>query len=292
MADIASSFTMETFQAGDGYRWQYRRYTPPGPPVAHVVCIHGIQSHAGWYVHSCEVLSQAGFLVDFLDRRGSGMNREARGDAPGFRRLLDDLGEFLRTARNAPPATRHAPPVFLVAISWGGKLAVALQRRHPSLIDGLVLLCPGLCPKVRPHFSERMAILWARLTAPERRFPIPLNDPELFTASPRWQQFLRDDKLALHDATARLLLESVRLDGYVRWNAARVSVPVLVMLAGQDRIIDNRRTRQLVERFRTADKQFIEYPEAQHTLEFEPDPSRFIGDLQRWLEAHIPKSCW
>ena len=49
----------------------------------------------------------------------------------------------------------------------------------------------------------------ARLFRPRKRFAIPLNDPELFTLSPHWQQFLRDDPLRLHQATARLLIESV-----------------------------------------------------------------------------------
>ena len=30
----------------------------------------------------------------------------------------------------------------------------------------------------------------------------------------------------------------------------------------------------------------IEYPEAHHTLEFEPDPTRYAFDLIVWLEAH------
>ena len=30
----------------------------------------------------------------------------------------------------------------------------------------------------------------------------------------------------------------------------------------------------------------IEYPEAHHTLEFEPDPTRYALDLIVWLEAH------
>ena len=31
----------------------------------------------------------------------------------------------------------------------------------------------------------------------------------------------------------------------------------------------------------------IDYPQAHHTLEFEPDPERFIADLQKWLEHHL-----
>jgi alpha-beta hydrolase superfamily lysophospholipase len=282
--------------AGDGYRWRYRRYQPAGPPRAEVVCVHGIQSHGGWYEYSCGRLSRAGYAVSFLDRRGSGLNDQDRGDAPGFRRLLDDLAEYLRTLRPQPgalaPGSRlneavsPSVPVFLVGISWGGKLAVALQRRHPGLVDGLALLCPGFFARVKPSLKQRLGILWARLVAPRRLFPIPLNDPELFTATPRWQRFIREDALGLRRATARLLVESVRLDAYLRFVPKYVHVPVLLLLAEHDRIIDNAPTRTFVERFASADKEVIEYPGAHHTLEFEPEPDRFIADLQNWLDRH------
>jgi alpha-beta hydrolase superfamily lysophospholipase len=274
---------IEEHTASDGYRWRYRRYLPSGPPRAEVVCIHGIQSHSGWYEYSCGKLADAGFAVSFLDRRGSGMNERDRGDAPGFRRLLDDLAEYLQMLRSQTPSLR----VFLVAISWGGKLGVALQRRHPGLVDGLALLCPGFFSRVRPKLKQRLGILWSRLVKPRRLFPIPLNDPTLFTATPRWREFLRNDPLALRQATARLLFESVRLDFYVRWAASQVRQPVLLLLAQHDRIIDNVRTRAFVDRLPSTDKQVIEYPEAHHTLEFEPNPDRFIADLQGWLERHV-----
>jgi alpha-beta hydrolase superfamily lysophospholipase len=285
---LAESCQIEIYAASDGYRWRYRHYIPAVSPRARVVCIHGIQSHGGWYEHSCVRLREAGFEVFFLDRRGSGTNQEQRGDAPSFRRLLDDLAEFLQGFRDSRITPVDGPPlkVFLVAISWSGKLAAALQRRHPGLIDGLALLCPGFCPKVGPSFRERLAILWARLTAPGHLFPIPLNDPELFTATPRWQQFVREDALGLREATARFLVESVRLDGYLRFVPGHVTVPVLLLLAEEDRIIDNSRTRRFVERFAAKDKQIIEYPGAHHTLEFEAEPEHFRRDLISWLDRH------
>jgi len=306
LADAPQPFTLETFVTSDGYPCRFRRYVADGPPRAHVVVIHGIQSHAGWYTHSCERLRQAGFTVSFFDRRGSGINMQDRGDAPSFRRLLEDLSEFLRNLpgqkgsgvfsadcpnaagqQAGPPKRLPTPfvPVFLVAISWGGKLAAALQRYHPGLIDGLALLCPGFFSKVRPTLREKLKIIWARLVAPRRYFPIPLNDPDLFTAVPRWQQFIRDDPLALRHATARLLIESVRLDGYLKVFAKPVTMPVLLMLAEHDRIIDSTATRIFVERFAAGDRQIIEYPGAHHTLEFEPDPEKFISDLIDWLKS-------
>jgi len=177
-----------------------------------------------------------------------------------------------------------------MAISWGGKVATALQKRHPGKVDGLVLLCPGFCPKVRPPLLQRLGIFWSRLVAPRRLFPVPLSDPALFTPTPRWQQFLREDPLGVRQATARFLLESVRLDAYLRFVPRHVKVPVLVLLAEHDRIIDNARTRRFVERFASLDKTVIEYAGAHHTLEFEPDPGPFIHDVQQWLEAHVALS--
>ena len=275
-----TSWTDETFTASDGYRWHFRHYAPDAPPLAKVVFLHGVQSHAGWYEQSCRFLAGAGFSVSFLERRGSGLNQEARGDTSSFRRLLDDVAEYLRTLRTPHSALR----TYLLGISWGGKLAVALQRRHPGLTDGLVLLCPGFYPRVQPSLRERLAILGARLTRPTKLYPIPLDEPELFTATPRWLQFLRDDPLSLHRATARFFVESVRLDFYLRWVPKRVTMPTLLLLGGRDRIIYNEPTRSYVERF-AGPKEVIEYPDAHHTLEFEPDPGVFLNDLLTWLQG-------
>jgi alpha-beta hydrolase superfamily lysophospholipase len=132
--------------------------------------------------------------------------------------------------------------------------------------------------------KDRLGIAWSWVAAPRKLFPVPLNDPELFTASPEWQQFLRDDPLAVRQATARFLAHSARLDLYLRRVPPHVTVPLLLLLAGQDRIIDNARTRRFVESFATADRTIVEYPEAHHTLEFEPRPHRYLDDLIGWLE--------
>ena len=283
MNDAPPSWALRTHAASDGYRWNYRHYPAAGPaPRAEIVCVHGIQSHAGWYESSCRRMAEAGYAVSFLDRRGSGSNPEGRGDTSGWRRVVDDVAEYVAGLR----ATEPERPVFLLAISWGGKLGTALPRRHPGLVDGLALLCPGFFPRVGPSWAERMAILAARLVRPRRLFPVPLNDPELFTADPVAQDYIRSDALGLREATARFLVESVRLDGYLRWTPRYVRVPVLLMLAGKDRIVDNARTRAFVERFASPDKEIIEYPTAHHTLEFEPEPRGYLDDLLAWLDRH------
>src|SRR5262249_18500218 len=150
--------------------------------------------------------------VSFLDRRGSGRNLLDRGDTPSWRRLVDDVAEYLTDLRARQPNL----PVVLLAVSWGGKPAAALQRRHPGLCGALALLCPGFCPRVHLPWTTSLHVFWSRLWSPTKLFPIPLNDPALFTATPRWLEFLRGDALSLHRATARFLFESFRLGAYLK----------------------------------------------------------------------------
>jgi alpha-beta hydrolase superfamily lysophospholipase len=246
------------------------------------VFLHGIRSHGGWYGRSCAEFAAAGFDVYFLDRRGAGLNTARRGDAPSFRRLLDDAAEFVQDLR----AERGWLPVFVCGISWGGKLAVGLPYRRPGLVDGLVLLCPGLVPKVAPPFPRRVRIALAKVLRPERLFPVPLNEPDLFTASPDWQKFIDTDPLGLRLATARFLFNSFGLDIYLKRAAKRVTVPTLLTLAEHDRIIDNSLTRSFVTRI-PGEVTVTEYAGAHHTLEFEPPDHPWVGDVLRWLEARL-----
>lgn len=269
------------FAASDGYRFYVRRYFPAGRPRGRVVLLHGIRSHGGWYEWSCQRLCDAGYEVHFLDRRGSGWNTARRGDCPGFRQLIDDVAEYLFDVRG----TRAFLPTFLGGISWGGKLALGVPVRRPGLVDGVMLLCPGLTPTVGPSLPRRLRVLFARLLRPERLFPIPLNEPELFTDSADWQRYISEDRHGLTEATARFLVESARFDVYLKWTARRVTVPVLLMLGGRDKILSNANTRRYLSRLSGSKSvTVVDYPDAAHTLEFEGPDHPFVADMMRWME--------
>jgi alpha-beta hydrolase superfamily lysophospholipase len=274
-----------TFVASDGYPLHITLWPAQIETRGHVVVLHGVQSHGGWYHGLGRALSSGGYTTSFPDRRGSGANQRDRGHTPSARRLIRDLAEWIETLRNEQPGI----PVAVAGISWGGKLAVILAARRPGLVDAIALICPGLHPRVGVTVRERLGIAWAFFTHRRKLFPIPLSDPALFTDSPEGQAFIAADPLGLHHATAGLLAASFFIDYIVARTPPNVRQSALLMQAGRDRIIDNDLTLAFFKKLASADTQVINYPEGHHTLEFDPDPDLYARDLVAWLDGHLAR---
>ena len=281
MIDVDSE--VRSFVASDGYRLHVRVFNPSTAPRGQIVVLHGVQSHGGWYGGLGRSLASAGYVTSFPDRRGSGANMQERGHTPSARRLNLDVVEWMRAARTEHPEL----PLGLTGISWGGKLAVIAAARYPEIVTAFALVCPGLHARVGVSLGERLQIIWAFFTDRRKTFPIPLSDPALFTDDPQAQAFIANDPLSLREATASLLAASFFIDRLVGLMPKRIHQPALLMLAGQDRIVDNARTLTYFERLASRQREVIEYPEGHHTLEFDPEPTRYARDLVSWFDRHL-----
>jgi alpha-beta hydrolase superfamily lysophospholipase len=271
------TFEITKYRYGDWYPGAFRFWS--GGERGAVLYMHGIQSHGGWFEESATALADAGFSVLLPDRRGSGLNEKYRGDVDTFERWLDDeieLVDFLRE-------TTGQKKIHLLGVSWGGKLVLGLAKRIPEKIAGLTLIAPGIFPAVDVSISAKIQIGLAAISHSSRRFPIPLNDPELFTNNPEKQAFIRDDPLKLTAVTGNFLYQSRRLDFFVRNISNRLTMPMKLFLAGEEQIIDNIATVNYFRNLHSDVKELKFYPQASHTLEFETDNRPFLNDLREWM---------
>lgn len=274
-----------TVTASDGYPITCHRWRPAGLQARQrVIVLHGIQSHAGWYVHLAEVLAGQGLEVLMPDRRGSGSNLQARGHAASSRRLVLDINEILNHWNQV--SSSQSPPA-LAGISWGGKLAALAVAQSPNSFSGLALIAPGLFARVRPPLGTQLAIAVSALVRPKKLFDIPLSDPSLFTADPARQEFIATDPTTLHQATARFFIVSRSIDFRLRSIRRKLIKPILLQLAGLDRIVNNDKIRHYVEQSPAPAKTVIHYPQAHHTLEFEPGlvAEQYAQDIAHWALA-------
>jgi alpha-beta hydrolase superfamily lysophospholipase len=270
------------FQARDGSTLGYIAYTTPDASTA-LVYLHGIESHAGWFAQAATLLQGHGYDVFNLDRRGSGINRENRGYTSGhidhYQILLDDIQDFITPLR---ARYRH---VFLVGLSWGGKLATAYELEYPDDVDGLVLITPGIKALVDVSLLTKLKIVLFTQFSPQAPIASPIA-PEMFTTTPRYLDYIKDDPSRLTHATARFYWQSSRLDSYLASHIAALDRPTLLFLAGQDRIIDNAGVLGMLNRGNTDKLTVIDYPDQTHSVQFD-DPDRLVQDMDHWLQRQL-----
>lgn len=268
-----------SFGLSDGYS-AYARYFPAvGSPRGTVLYHHGIQSHCGWYESSALRLAEAGYHVLQWDRRGSGRNTQDRGHADSAEQLIADAHAAREElARRSGRRDHH-----VIGISWGGKLGVAAYESDPQGVISLSLVAPGLFPRVGVSKAEMAKIGFAMIYEPRTTFRIPLDDPEMFTSNPRWQEYIRTDALTLRRCSASFYLASRRMDKIIQRLSAAPPVPLHCILAGDERIIDNDKTRQFILALPWRNCRITTYEHARHSLEYENDPEVYFADVLRFL---------
>jgi len=281
-----STMSLESIRLADGYEAAARWWRPADPRGA-VLYLHGIQSHGGWYEESGHRLAAAGLTVLMPDRRGSGLNQASRGHASSLRQCVDDVADALSTLL----AETNLRAAHVVGVSWGGKAAVCLAAREPSRVASLSLVAPGLFPRVDLSATEKFRVAMSLINHPDQMFDIPLNDPRFFTANPERVRQIEHDPLMLRQISASFLLATRRMDRVVqRFARSAWPGPVHLLLAGRDQIIHNERTKAWLRSLPQEDLQITEYPEAEHTLEFEQDAEPFLQDLVSWIGQRCGES--
>ena len=238
-----------TFKTNDGRELAYvlHRAKRMNASRSAFIYVHGIESHSGWFDHAAERLAARGYPVFSLDRRGSGINQRNRGFIPGHVERGTDLVDDIHRAVELLRGSGRIDHVYLIGLSWGGKYVMGFDATYPDVVDGMVLVTPGMKPKVDLRASEKLAVFTDIIFAPERQHRIPI-EPEMFTTTPAKLDYIKNDPLRLKTVSAGFLLQSIRIDKLVERRDDGKHPPMLVFLAGRDRIIDNAATREVLTR--------------------------------------------
>jgi alpha-beta hydrolase superfamily lysophospholipase len=271
-------------QTRDGIKLHVRDW-PLAPGVARrgaALVVHGLGEHSGRYAHVAKVLNDAGVVVRSYDHRGFGQSGGRRAVLAHADALLDDAKlMFDRLAADAGAAGDRAPP-FLIGHSMGGALAARAVTGGWIRPRGLVLSSPGLKTHL-PALAQRAIRIGARL-APNfmRDHGLPLekisHDAEVLIEA-------QDDPLNHRMATPRLIAFILDAGVQARRDAAKLAVPTLLLVAGDDHLVDPMGSREFAE---AAPKELVTlrwYDGLYHEIfnEREPDRARVLRDLRDWI---------
>ncbi len=271
-----------TFQGRGGASLAYVSYRSPGARSALVV-LNGLQGHAGWFASAAGELRERGYDVYCIDRRGSGLNRENRGFVSGhidaYETWFADIQAFVR------PLRQRYDDVVLVGVSWGGRLAVTYGLKHSEDLDALVLVAPWLRTRKTVDLPTQVGVLLSQPFTPERAVSIPI-EPELYTTEPSLLDYLRHDPLRLESASVTFFYESHQLRHHIFDQMSGKQIPVQLILAGDDAIVDNDRVLTSLRQARRTSLDVVNYEHQSHAIALDV-PEKLAEDIDRWLDKTL-----
>ncbi len=249
-----------------------REWLPDRSPRGGFLLLHGMESHSGWFSELASRLAGEGWAVLAGDRPGWGRSGGPRGALASYRDFVDETSELAASARS------RFGPLHLAGMSWGGMAALYLGLRRGWLFDSIALLAPGLCSKLDLGTGDRLRVGLEFLRPDPSRTVAPRFRPEHFTTDPKWRHFIDRDPERLRRVGASFCLETVKMRRFIQETAGRRRLPpALCLLAGDDAIVDNRRTGELCRR---AGIEVETFAGAAHSLVFER-PTETAARLSR-----------
>ena len=273
----SSEFSLQT---DDGLELQGWLLKPDNPCDAAVCLVHGLGEHCGRYQQLAENFARAGLALITFDLRGHGCSQGRQGHAPNYAALLSDIGLLLKEARSRFPGA----PRFLYGHSLGGNLVIdyALKRRPP--IAGLIASAPLLRLANTPPAWKAGLIrtLNALHLQPALRSGM---EQAALSRNPEIVKAYRNDPL-VHDRITPALAETMINEG--RWcleHAEKLSLPLLLMHGGADRITSPEASSDFAERTNRCTLKI--WPESYHELHNEPNRDELFAVVQSWILQHI-----
>ena len=300
-ADTVSGFV----STEDGRRIRYARFAATGSPFKGTVTI--LQGRAEFiekYFETVEDLRARGFAVVAFDWRGQGGSERVL--STRRRGYVDSFHEYVRDALAVVEQVSlpDCPgPHYGLCHSTGGLVALLGHRRLRTVFERMVLTSPliGLGNFGVPHgiIGPLSAILTATGFA-EVPLTITETKPERTTfpgnrLSHDEARFERNEallraapELDTGPATIGWLNAACRAMRTVRGPdfAPEVSLPLLFVAAGADKVVSSPAAEELASRMRAAG--YVEIPGARHELLMEAN--RFREQFWAAFDAFIPGS--
>jgi len=265
----------------------FYRHQQAHPERARMVLAHGLGEHSGRYAHVIDRIVKTGVSVWALDHRGHGKSEGLRGHILSFDEYIFDLKQMITIAqKDIPPDMKF----FLLGHSMGGCIALFFAQIHPKMINGVIVSSPGLKPSmkvpvVKSAVGKLMSSLWPKLTFDNELISSHLSHDGSVVAA------YDNDPLVHRRVTARWFTEIMTAMEDTVQGAPKITIPILMQVAGDDRLVDPITSKLFFENVPSKDKTLHFYEGFFHEIynETDSDRQKVLKDLESWLDTQIIK---
>jgi len=263
-------------------RMYYQSWLPDGDPRAVLIVVHGLAEHCGRYMNLVNHFLPLGYAVYGIDHMGHGKSEGSRVYVKRFEDFTDSLKMFVDQIREWQPD----PSVFLVGHSMGGLISTAYLLDHAADLSGAVVSGPSV--KVPDTISATTIFLGKVLSALMPRLGLIALDAKGVSRDPAVvKAYVNDPLVYTGKTTARLASELLKTMQRVCAEGAKITLPLLIIQGGDDRLVDPAGARLLYDTVGSTDKTIQVYDGLYHEIFNEPEHPKVLGDVEAWLESHL-----
>ena len=252
-------------------------------PRAFIAIVHGLGEHGGRYAALASDLVKARFTVVSLDLPGHGETLGARGDAPSWAMMRDQLVPAMFTASCGLPGHPPELPRVLLGHSMGGVLALDFALAHPRELLAVIASAPALRTSMPPWWKLTLANV-ARVTSPGMGFPNGIDESAI-SRDAEVVKGRQDDPLMHDRISPRLYFDFNEACQRVLRDARRLQVPALLLQGTADRVVDPKGALEFNAAAPHGMARLITYPDAYHEIFNDLARAQAIRDMSAWLDA-------
>lgn len=283
------------FESFDGAEIRYG-YWPVEQAKGTVVILGGRTEFIEKYFEDMHEWQKRGYSVAAMDWRGQGLSHRlcaGMGDDGWERHYLTSFDDLLLDLRiffdRVAEREGMTAPFMLMGHSQGSHSCLRFMHDYPDMIDRAILVAPMVdIPLPGPDFLVLGLAKFMRLIGQAHRY-VPghqafktgrwgwrkklTHDEDRF-CDEDWFIHNKDRRLAVGGVTygwllaAKASIQKLNGVGY----AEKIKTPILMVQAGEDQIVDNKRQSALAHRMKNTD--FLRIEEAKHEILKEIDSVR------------------
>lgn len=269
-----------TFRGYGAMELYYQSWCPTAAPRGTVAIVHGFGEHSGRYMNVVNGLVPGGYAVYGFDLRGHGRSPGQRGYISDWSEHREDTRAFVNMLRQRATAS----PLFLMGHSLGGLIALDYALHYPDGLKGVVASSPLLS---QPGISPILIALGRVLSRVLPKFSLNTGlDASTLSRNPQVVAAYRHDPLVHSLGTPRLATEVTATVQWSRAHAPEFKLPLLMIVASDDRLTSPQASREFLQQVTFADKKMHEYAGAYHECHNDIIYEQTVGDLKQWLDAH------
>jgi alpha-beta hydrolase superfamily lysophospholipase len=266
----------EMLAMADGCKLFLRSWVTDSSDV--VLILHGLGGHSGWYVNMADTLAARGLTVYADDHRGFGHSESLPGHIDNYVTLVEDCHALVSEIHRRHPDRK----IYVLGHSMGGIFTTHLATKYGQSLAGILYLNPWVEDSSRISLGTTLSILVGGLFKSKRYYQVA-SGTETMTTRREAINMLNADTYWRRKQTASFLFQILLMRMAVLKLAKQITLPVLVMQAGQDKAILSAGTRKLYEALASKDKTWKGYAEFSHDSEFEEEHSRMDSDIVEWI---------